>query len=123
MDRIVRVLGIFVLTAGAGFAFILVSGAGTSSRASAATPAATAQDVYLDKCSVCHGQDGAGNTAKGRKLKVKNVRSPEVQKLSEAEMIDIVAKGKGKDMDGFEKELGKDMVKQIVEYYRSLAKP
>jgi mono/diheme cytochrome c family protein len=117
------VLGISVLTIGAGFAFILVSGSGTFSRASAAAPAATAQDVYLDKCSVCHGPDGAGNTAKGRKLKVKNLRSPEVQKLSEAEMVDIVAKGKGKDMDGFEKELGKDMVKQLVEYYRALAKP
>ena len=46
-----------------------------------------------------------------------------MQKLTEAEMIDIVAKGKGKDMDGFEKELGRDMVKQLVEYYRSLAKP
>jgi mono/diheme cytochrome c family protein len=118
-----KVLGVTVLMTGAGFAFILVSGAGASSRAPAATPAATAQDVYLDKCSVCHGQDGAGNTAKGRKLKVKNVRSPEVQRLSEAEMIDIVAKGKGKDMDGFEKELGADMVKQLVMYYRSLAKP
>ena len=123
MNRIMRVFGISVLMAGPGFAFLLVSGAGTSSRAAAATPAATAQDVYLDKCSVCHGQDGAGNTAKGRKLKVKNVRSPEVQKLTEAEMIDIVAKGKGKDMDGFEKELGADMVKQLVTYYRSLAKP
>jgi cytochrome c553 len=85
-------------------------------------PEATQGPSDLDKCSVCHGQDGAGNTAKGRKLKVKNVRSPEVQKMSEAEMIDIVAKGKGKDMDGFAKELGDDMVKQLVEYYRSLAK-
>src|SRR6202795_4029164 len=118
-----RVLGISVLMTGAAFAFILVSGAGAFSRASAATPAASAQDVYLDKCSVCHGQDGAGNTAKGRKLKVKNVRPPAGQKLSEAEMIDIVAKGKGKDMDGFGKELGNDMVKQLVTYYRSLAKP
>ena len=87
-----------------------------------ASAAPAAQDIYLDKCSVCHGQDGAGNTAKGRKLKVKNVRSPEVQKMSEAEMIDIVSKGKGKDMDGYAKELGDDMVKQLVEYYRSLAK-
>ena len=127
MDRIMKMLAITVLMAGAGLAFILVSGAGASLPASAApanaVPAATAQDVYLDKCSVCHGQDGAGNTAKGRKLKVRNVRSPEVQKLTEAEMIDIVAKGKGKDMDGFETELGKDMVKQLVAYYRSLAKP
>ena len=90
---------------------------------SAPSPQASAQDVYLDKCSVCHAKDGSGNTAKGRKLKVKDVRSPDVQKMSEAEMIDIVAKGKGQDMDGYAKDLGKDMVKNVVDYYRSLAKP
>ena len=116
-----RVFGISLLLVGAGLVVILASNAGDPSLAAAAP--ATPQDVYLDKCSVCHAQDGSGNTAKGRKLKVKNVRSPEVQKLSEAEMINIVAKGKGKDMDGFEKELGSDMVKQLVSYYRSLAKP
>jgi mono/diheme cytochrome c family protein len=120
VDRFLKVFGISVLLAGVGLAVVLASSAGDRSVAAAAP--ASAQDVYLDKCSVCHGQDGSGNTAKGRKLKVKNVRSPEVQKLSEAEMIDIVAKGKGKDMDGFGKELGDDMVKQLVTYYRSLAK-
>ncbi len=120
MNRFVRVLGITVLIAGGWLAFLLVSHAGGA--VPSAAPAPNAQDVYLDKCSVCHGQDGLGNTAKGRKLKVKSVKSPEVQKLSEAEMIEIVAKGKGKDMDGFEKELGADMVKQLVAYYRTLGK-
>jgi mono/diheme cytochrome c family protein len=115
VNRLMKVLTSVALVAGAGLLF-----AGHPFTVSAAPP--TPQDVYLDKCSVCHGQDGSGNTAKGRKLKVKNVRSPEVQKLSEAEMIDIVAKGKGKDMDGFGRELGDDMVKQLVTYYRSLAK-
>jgi mono/diheme cytochrome c family protein len=115
VNRSMKVVSSVALLASAGLLF-----AGHPFTASAIPP--TAQDVYLDKCSVCHGQDGSGNTAKGRKLKVKNVRSPEVQKLSEAEMIDIVAKGKGKDMDGFGKELGDDMVKQLVTYYRSLAK-
>ena len=121
MDRFLKVLGISVLLAGIGLTVVFASRAGDPSFVSA--PAASAQDVYLDKCSVCHAQDGSGNTAKGRKLKVKNVHSPEVQKLSEAEMVELVAKGKGKDMDGFEKELGSDMVKQLVSYYRSLAKP
>jgi mono/diheme cytochrome c family protein len=136
MNRLMKLLSMAVLLAGVGLAFILVSGAAGAPRAAAhpagapraaahpagALPAASAQDIYLDKCSVCHGQDGAGNTAKGRKLKVKNVKSPEVQKLSEAEMLEIVSKGKGKDMDGFEKELGGDMVKQLVTYYRTLGK-
>lgn len=120
MNRFHALLSIALL-AGAGLTGVLRADIATASHAAA--PPSSPQDVYLDKCAVCHGQDGAGNTAKGRKLKVKNVRSPEVQKLSEAEMIDIVAKGKGKDMDAFQKELGDDMVKQIVVYYRSLAKP
>ena len=108
-----------VLIAVATLVFFLFA---TRDRASSApSPQASAQDVYLDKCSVCHAKDGSGNTAKGRKLKVKDVRSPDVQKMSEAQMIDIVAKGKGQDMDGYEKELGKDMIKSVVEYYRSLA--
>jgi mono/diheme cytochrome c family protein len=81
-----------------------------------------AKQVYLDKCSVCHGEDGKGQTAKGKKLKVKDVASPEVRKMTDAELLNIVLKGKGQDMDGFEKELGADMCKKITAYFRSLAK-
>jgi mono/diheme cytochrome c family protein len=86
-------------------------------------PQKSAQDVYLDKCSVCHAKDGSGNTAKGRKVKAKDLRTPEIQKLTDAELTKDVGQGKGKDMDGFEKELGADMVKQLVAYCRQLAKP
>ena len=80
-----------------------------------------AKDVYLDKCSVCHGADGAGKTAKGRKLKVKDVHET-AAKMSAADMIKIVENGKGENMDGFGKELSKDQIKAIVDYFRSLAK-
>jgi mono/diheme cytochrome c family protein len=79
--------------------------------------------VYLDKCSVCHGEDGKGQTAKGKKLKVKDVSSAEIRKMSEADFLKAILKGKGQDMDGFEKELGADMCRKISAYMRSLAKP
>src|SRR6266480_3408065 len=81
----------------------------------------SASAVYLDKCSVCHGADGAGKTAKGKKLKVKDVRET-VSKLTPEQMIEIVTKGKSPDMDGYAKDFSADQIKQIVEHYRTLAR-
>jgi mono/diheme cytochrome c family protein len=81
----------------------------------------SATDIYLDKCSVCHGADGAGKTAKGKKLKVKDVRETIVT-LNADQMITIVTKGKGDDMDAFAKDYSADQIKQLVDYYRALAK-
>ena len=73
-----------------------------------------AKDIYLDKCAVCHGQDGAGKTAKGRKLKVLDVRET-VKKMSVDDMIKVVQNGKGENMDAYGKELSADQVKAVVE--------
>jgi mono/diheme cytochrome c family protein len=80
-----------------------------------------ASDVYQEKCSVCHGGDGAGKTAKGKKLKVKDVRDT-VGKMSADQMALVVKNGKEPDMDAYGKELNDEQIKTIVEYYRSLAR-
>lgn len=121
MDRSTKFPAAALLAAASLIAFALLLSKPT--RSFAAKPAPDdAQDVYLDKCAVCHGKDGSGNTAKGRKVKAKDLRSAEIQKMSDAELIKDVSEGKGKDMDGFQKELGADMVKQLVAYCRSFAK-
>jgi len=100
------------LTVGAGLVALSVA---------SAWAAKEAQDIYLDKCAVCHGQDGAGKTAKGRKLKVMDVHET-VKKFTVDQMIKVVQDGKGNDMDGYGKELSKDEIKSVVEHYRGLAK-
>lgn len=80
-----------------------------------------AKDIYLDKCASCHGVDGSAGTAKGRKLKMKGVKET-AAKVSADEMIKIVTAGKGADMDGFGKEFSKEQIKDLVDYYRGLAK-
>lgn len=79
-----------------------------------------AKAIYLDRCSVCHGPDGQGKTAKGRKLKVKSINDT-VGQEDEAFMIKIVTEGKG-DMNSFQKQLTADQIKAVVAYYRSRAK-
>jgi mono/diheme cytochrome c family protein len=87
-----------------------------------ASPQDDVKEVYLDKCAVCHGEDGAAQTARGKKLKVKDIRSPEVQKLTPQQWVDAILKGAGEDMDGYEKELGADMSRKLAAYMRELAK-
>ena len=106
---------------GTGMALAIACGTSKYLHASP-IPQKSVQDVYLDKCSVCHAKDGSGNTAKGRKVKAKDLRSAEIQKMSDTDLLHDIGQGKGKDMDGFEKELGADMVKQLLTYCRTLAK-
>jgi mono/diheme cytochrome c family protein len=55
------------------------------------------------------------------KLKMKGVKET-AAKMKAEEMIKIVTEGKGADMDGFGKELSKEQINGVVDYYRSLAK-
>lgn len=80
--------------------------------------AQSAEDNYNKKCAVCHGKDGSGNTAKGKKVHVKAVH--ENMKDSEAEMIKAVTDGKGEDMDSYKNEFTPEQIKALVDYYRSL---
>lgn len=45
-----------------------------------------------------------------------------VKSVKAEDMMKIVEGGKGPDMDGFGKDLSKDQIKAIVDYYRSLGK-
>ncbi len=89
--------------------------------ASGAWAQGDAKDLYLNKCATCHGPDGAGKTAMGKKLKIKNVHDL-VGAMSPEAMIKIVTDGKGQDMDAYGKQFKPDQIKGLVEYYRSLGK-
>jgi len=87
--------------------------------------AARAQDdpakVYKARCELCHAADGSGNSPTGKSLKAKDLRSDEVQKLSDADLADAIAKGKGK-MPAFGSKLSSDTIKSLVAYIRQMAK-
>jgi mono/diheme cytochrome c family protein len=87
-------------------------------------PVAKADDsggsTYKAKCAACHGPDGKGETATGKSMKVKDLASDEVQKLSDADLSAAITNGKGK-MPAY-KTLTPEQVKSLVAYTRSFAK-
>jgi len=89
--------------------------------AATATPARAqeAAELYKTKCQACHGADGKGDTAAGKKLGVKDFHSPEVAKMSDQELFDITKKGKEK-MPSYDKKLTDDQIKELVKYVRTL---
>lgn len=76
--------------------------------------------LYKSKCAMCHGADGKGETPAGKSMKVKDFASDDVKSMSDADLSDAIAKGKGK-MPPF-KTLSADQVKGLVEYVRAFAK-
>ena len=78
-----------------------------------------AATLYKSKCAVCHGPDGDGATAMGKKLGVRDFHSPEVTKLRDTELFDITQKGKDK-MPAYDKKLTDDQIKELVKYIRTL---
>jgi mono/diheme cytochrome c family protein len=86
------------------------------------TPAfADAAANYKAKCVMCHGADGKGETPTGKKMGIHDFASPEVQKASDAELIEITAKGKNK-MPAYSGKLSDADIKDLIGYIRQLAK-
>ena len=79
------------------------------------------ETVFAGKCATCHGKDGSGSTPVGKNLKVRDLRSDEVQKQTDAQLLDIIAKGKGK-MQSYEKSVGPDKIQDTIAYIRTLKK-
>jgi len=73
--------------------------------------------IYNARCSICHGVDGRGNTPQGRKVKAKDLRTPDVQNQSNDLLMETVMDGFGK-MPGFEKKLSADQIQQVLAYIR-----
>jgi mono/diheme cytochrome c family protein len=116
MRRIVeptkKVLAVVAIAAIAAF---------VATRSSAGIPGvpADAAATYKSKCASCHGADGSGQTTAGKAMKLRDLRSTEVQSQTDDQLLAIIAKGKGK-MPGYEKSLGAATCKELVAHMRTL---
>ena len=79
------------------------------------------KSLFTSKCALCHGADASGNTAVGKNLKIKNLHSPEVQGMSDADLKTVITNGKNK-MPPFKGKLTEAQIDQAIAYIRELGK-
>src|SRR5208283_2684146 len=74
-------------------------------------------DTFKAKCAMCHGADGSASTGMGKSMGLKALGSPEVQKMSDADMTAIIANGK---MPAEKGKLTDAQISDVVKYVRTL---
>lgn len=114
-DRKIRLV-VPSLVAGLALVLFMALPAGTH-----AADATQGQSLFKSKCAGCHGPDGKGQTSMGKMMKLKDLGSEDVQKMSDTEIHDIIAKGK-KAMPAFGSKLKKEQIDDLVAYIRGLGK-
>jgi cytochrome c6 len=82
----------------------------------------TGPDLFATKCASCHAKDGTGNTAMGKNLKIRDLGSADVQKMSDKDLKDIVSKGKPPKMPAYGTKLNDTQINDLVKFIRSLKK-
>jgi mono/diheme cytochrome c family protein len=101
-------------------AAILASGlAAVSFMAPAASAQSPAEKNYTKNCAACHGADGSANTPAGKATKALDFHSAAVKSQTDDQLAVAIAKGKT-PMQGFEKQLKPDEIKDLVAYVRML---
>ena len=80
-----------------------------------------AAKVYKTNCVLCHSDDGSGSSPTGKALKARDLRSDEVQAKTDAELAEVITKGRGK-MPAFGAKVKPDDITKLVAYIRELPK-
>ena len=92
----------------------------------APAPALQAADARSENwqthCSVCHGEDGKGQTEEGKKKKARNLTNAAWQDtIDDARVVKSITKGHD-EMPAFGKKLTEPEIKALAAEVRSLAK-
>ncbi len=115
-DEKVRNLTLFLRDLAAGN-----PNAGRAVAEAQAQPLSHVEEVFRDKCSACHGQDGSGRTSIGKSLKIPDLTSAVVQTQNDEELTDVISTGKGR-MPGYAKTFNPVQIGQFVRHIRTLTK-
>lgn len=99
--------------------FALASALAVAMSLSVPAGAQDASALYKSKCAGCHSADGTGS-AMGKKMGAHDFTGADVQKMSDAELTDVITNGKNK-MPKYG-SLKPEEIKGLVAYIRTLKK-
>jgi|SRR5690242_12651847 cytochrome c6 len=102
------------------FLLALVFAVTTARAAAYAEQTDKSANTFKGNCASCHGADGAG-TALGKTMQAPDLRSEEVQKLPDSELVTVISEGKN-NMPPFKQTFSADQIRALVKYVRSLPK-
>lgn len=103
---------------------LIVLGASSLFLLSSVAICGQSSDLFNEQCAACHAKDGSG-TPVGKKVGVLDLRSHEVQSLSDEELFDSIAYGtKHKNYPhGFARRgVTNEQITGLVQYIRTLHK-
>ena len=104
-------------------AFALLAQAATPPPAPVAA-ARTPQEIWSERCTTCHGEDGKAQTKKGRELQAKDFTRGEWQKsTSDEEIVEAITDGiPKKKMPSFRTRLTPEEIRSLVPFLRSFGR-
>lgn len=104
------------------------SAAAQTAQATQAGKAEAGRRLFNQICVKCHGVDGSGDTPMGKAVGAKDLRAPEAQKMTDAQIFTQIDKGNG-NMPSLSDAINqareddlKDRVSDLVAYIRELGK-
>ena len=79
--------------------------------------------LFKAKCARCHNANGDGKTAAAERMKIPDLRSPEIQKMSDEELFQTIGNGvqhKQYPHTFLAKGMHPGEIRQLVGYIRTL---
>ena len=93
---------------------------GSAPAAVAASGNDPGDSTFKSSCATCHGQDGSGNTAVGKSMKIPDLHSAQVQSQSDGQLAEVIGNGKN-NMPPFKESLNPDQIHDLVIHLRQLS--
>lgn len=78
-------------------------------------------EIYVAKCQMCHGPDGSADTPAGKAMKARALKSPDVLKESDTDLMAVIKNGKNK-MPAFAGKLTDTQITNLIAYVHTLQK-